>query len=175
MDFKEFKNTITKVGISRTSKIRNSFNTHTLYRLIRKNKWYNIGRPLTEHEFYSIVRSVNNILAEKLKKGETVVFPHRMGKVELRKYKKGVSIKNGKLKITYQINWLDTLKLWYEDKEAMDNKTLVRYESPDYYRLVYDKYDANYINKTFYQFKLNRFVHNGLKDNLKKGAIDALW
>ena len=36
-------------------KIRNSIGIYDIYKMLRKNKWLNIGRPLTEHEFYTII------------------------------------------------------------------------------------------------------------------------
>ena len=98
-----------------------------------------------------------------------------MGKLELRKFQKGVSLVDGKLKITYPINWEDTLKLWFEDEEAKKNKTLVRNECDFVYHVRYDKYDATYENKSFYQFTLNRFIKIKLKDKILKGEIDTLW
>jgi hypothetical protein len=40
-------------------KVNNSLGVYDAYKWIRKNKWFNIGRPLKEHEFYSIIRKVN--------------------------------------------------------------------------------------------------------------------
>lgn len=175
MDYNEFTAKICKKRIKKLSKIRNSWGVYDAYKLIRKNKWYDIGRPVTEHEFYSIIRSVNNLLAEEVANGSTVTFPSRMGKLELRKFQKGVSLVDGKLKITYPINWEDTLKLWFEDEEAKKNKTLVRNECDFVYHVRYDKYDATYENKSFYQFTLNRFIKIKLKDKILKGEIDTLW
>lgn len=175
MDYNEFTAEICKKRTKKLSKIRNSWGVYDAYKLIRKNKWYDIGRPVTEHEFYSIVRNVNNLLAEEIENGGTVTFPSRMGKLELRKFQKGVSLVDGKLKITYPINWEDTLKLWFEDEEAKKNKTLVRNECDFVYHVRYDKYDATYENKSFYQFTLNRFIKIKLKDKILKGEIDTLW
>ena len=47
----------------RNYKITNSIGVYDLYKLIRKNHWYDIGRPLKEHEFYAIIRKVNSLLA----------------------------------------------------------------------------------------------------------------
>ena len=48
--FKEFKNKTQKVNESRKHKIRNSLGVYDAYKWLRKNKWLNIGRPLTEKE-----------------------------------------------------------------------------------------------------------------------------
>lgn len=175
MKYNEFTKEICKKTGDKTFKIRNSFGIYDVYKHIRKNKWYNIGRPLKEHEFYSVIRGVNNLLAENIANGETVVFPHRMGKLEIRKFQRGVSIVDGRLKIGYPIDWGDTLRLWLEDEEARKNKTLLRFEDSYAYHVRYDKYGAVYENMCYYQFAVNRFIKKALKDNIKENKIETLW
>ena len=175
MDYKEFKNKTIKNCSKRKTKISNSWGVYDIYKHIRKNGWYDIGRPLKEQEFYSIVREINKLLAQNITQGDSVTFPHKMGKLELRKFEQGVSIVDGKLKNTYPINWEETLRLWYENEEARKNKILLRDENKYIYRVRYEKYDATYENKRFYQFTLNRFIRQALKENIEKGLIDTLW
>lgn len=175
MDYKEFNKIITKKGLPKKAKVTNSWGVYDAYKFIRKQKWYDIGRPLKEHEFYSIIRKVNDLLALEVSQGNEVVFPCRMGKLELRKIRRGVSIVDGKLKNTYPINWDETLRLWFEDEEARKDKTLLRNETQYVFHVKYNKFNANYENQCFYEFTLNRFIKLALKDNIKKGKIDALW
>lgn len=61
------------------------------------------------------------MLADEISKGNTVYFPCKMGKLELKKEYRGVTIdKDGNMKITYPIDWHSTLKLWFEDEEARE-------------------------------------------------------
>lgn len=159
----------------RDYKITNSIGVYDLYKKIRKNHWYDIGRPLKEHEFYAIIRGVNKLLAENIVNGETVVFPEQMGKLELRKYPRGVSFVDGKLKNTYPIDWKSTNQLWSEDEEEHRKKTLLRYETPIIYNVRYCKENATYENKTFYQFRLHQKVRKKLKENIVNGKTDTLW
>lgn len=159
----------------RKYKITNSWGIYDAYKAIRRNHWYDIGRPLKEHEFYTIIRSINKLLAENIVNGEAVVFPTSMGKLELRKYPKGVSFVNGKLKNTYPIDWKRTNQLWAEDEEEHKKKTLLRYESPIVYHVRYCKEDATYENKIFYQFRLHQKVRKKLKENIVNGKTDTLW
>ncbi len=176
MDFKEFEKMVRKVDQPRNFAVSHSWGIYDAYKKIRKDGWYDIGRPLKEKEFYSIVRGVNLLLADNLANGKTVVFPSRMGKLELRKYPVGVSIVNGHLKNTYPICWQDTLRLWFEDEEARKAKTLLRKDDQqERYHIRYNKFDANYENLSFYEFVLNRFIKIALDKNLKKGKIDTLW
>lgn len=146
MDYKEFRAKLIKTDVPRKPKVRNSWGVYDAYKHIRKKGWYDIGRPLKEHEFYSIVRGVNDLMAEEIVKGNIIKFPHNMGELELRKYKPEVKIVDGKLKIGYPVNWDKTIKLWYEDEEARINKTLLRHEPKYIYHIKYNKYHAMYDN-----------------------------
>ena len=161
----------------KANRVQNSWGVYNCYKSIRKHGWFNIGRPVTEKEFYAIIRGVNDLLAEEIARGETVKFPERMGKLELRKYECGAFVKDGKLKVTYPVDWSETLKLWYRDEEAKRQKTLLRNENPFIYHVVYcaQGENANYENKCFYQFALNTFVKKALSRNIKQGKIDTLW
>ena len=106
----KFKNFIKKVSQNRKHKITNSVGVYDIYKGIRKNHWYNIGRPLTEKEFYSIVRTVNTLIADELSKGNDITLPQRMGVLEIRKYSPKITIKNGKVNAPLPIDWDKTLK-----------------------------------------------------------------
>lgn len=173
MTYNEFKQKIQKLEDHRTHKITNSNGVYSAYKWIRKNKWLDIGRPLLEKEFYSIIRTINNYLAEELIKGNDVIFPKKMGKLELRKRKSRISIVDGKIKSNLPIDWDKTLKLWYEDEESYNNKTLIKMEEKEIFEVRYDKTKANFQNKTFYQFKVNRDIKLKLKQQIKEGRIDA--
>lgn len=177
MEFNEFKREILKTeGKGRKKfKITGSFGVYDIFKKIRKNKWYNIGRPVTEKEFYAIVRGVNELLAENIANGIEVQLPCRMGILELRKQKCGVSIVKDKLRINYPVDWSETLKLWYEDAELRKAKVLKRREIPYIYKVKYNKSHAKYNNKSFYYFVLNSFIKQALAENIKNGKIDALW
>lgn len=172
--YKDFKSVIQGLQNTRTHKVTNSLGSYDAYKYIRKNKWFNIGRSLTEHEFYQIIRRINNYLAEELINGNDVIFPNRMGKLELRKRNSlPVIDKNGNLKVTYAIDWDSTLKLWYEDEEAFNNKTLVRLPERNIFRIKYNKNTANYNNKSFMEFQVNRNIKVRLKQKIKNNEIDA--
>ena len=173
--FQEFYTEVCKKYGEKKMKITNSLGVKEVYQRMRKNHWYDIGRPVKEKEYYGIIRKVNLLLADNIAKGETVTFPARMGKLELRKTEKGVKIVNGKLRVNYPIDWAKTLRLWYEDEEARQAKTLVRNESGVLYHVKYCKWDATYDNKVFYQFQLNRFASKALQKNVREGITDTLY
>lgn len=163
------------INNKRKIKVTGSWGVKQAWRLIRKNHWFDLPRPVNEHEFYSILRAVNNRIANEIALGNTVQFPSRMGSLELRKYEVGVSIVNGKLKNTYPINWAKTWRLWYDDEEAFKKKIVVREEIPYLYQVKYIKDKANFENKLFYLFQLNQKIKKQLNKNIKKGITDTIW
>ena len=79
--FQDFKNKTLHREIKRNFKATNSYTTYDIYKYIRKNKWYDIGKPITEHDFYLIIRTVNKLLSERLLKGKMITFPYKMGSI----------------------------------------------------------------------------------------------
>lgn len=169
----DFRRPILKVDGPRKHKVNNSNGVYQAYKYIRKNKWFNIGRPLTEHEFYTIVRQVNNYLADELLHGHDITLPHRLGRIELRKYDARITINDGVLKTNLPVDWDKTLKLWSEDEEAYKERTLVKMEEKEIFKVFYNRRNANYENKSFYEFEVNRDLKRRLKQKIKSGAIDA--
>lgn len=173
MTYEEFKKKVQHITSNRKHKVTNSLGTYDAYKWIRKNNWLNIGRPLTEHEFYSIIRKVNKYLADDFLKGYDIKLPHRMGSIELRKYDANIYIKDGKVKTNLPIDWNKTLKLWYEDEESYKNKTLIKVEEKEIYKIYYNKRLANYNNKVFYELNINRELKKRVKDSINEGRLDA--
>lgn len=173
--FTEFQEKVLKKREKKNFKVTNSFGVYDAYKAIRREGWKGIGKPVDSHKFHSIIRNINKMLADNISRGETVSLPQHMGRLELRESKRGVSIVDGKMKITYPVDWHETMKLWHEDEEARKNKTLLRTESKSVYSVRYNKFHAHYANKSFYEFALNRFIKNALKKNINEGKINVLW
>lgn len=169
----DFRRKILKVDKSRTHKVRSSLGVYDAYKYIRKNKWFDIGQPLTEHQFYTIIRRMNEYLSEDLLRGGDINLPCRMGRIEVRKYNKSISIKDGKLVTNLPIDWDATLKLWSEDEDAYKEKTLVKMEENEIFKVIYNRSKADYNNKSFYEFSLNRDLKKQLKKRIKEGNFDS--
>lgn len=162
-----------KLNEPRVHKVTKSLGVYDIYKFLRKRKWIDIGQRLTEHEFYSIIRKINNELAYNLSIGNDIKLPHRMGRIELRKYDVRISLDGEKVKTNLPIDWDKTLKLWYEDEEAYKEKTLVKMEEKEIFKVYYNKQLANYNNQVFYEFNVNRELKKRLKQRIKEGKIDA--
>ena len=169
----EFRRKILKINGPRKHKINNSFGVYNAYKLIRKNKWFNIGKPISEHDFYKIVRTVNNKLADLLSKGHDINLPCQMGRLEIRKYDARITLQGDKVVTNRPIDWDRTLKLWSEDEEAYQKRTLIKMEEKEIFSIYYNRTKAKYENKSFFQFQPNRQLKQILKRNIKQGRIDA--
>lgn len=171
--FEEFRKQLLKVSEPKNYEITNSLGVYDAYKYIRKNKWFDIGRPLKESEFYKIIRTVGKVMADNLSRGEDIILPYRMGTLEVRKRKPKIELIDGSLKTTLPIDWKATHQLWYEDEEAKQNKILIRRNENWVFRIRYNKTYALYNNKDFYSFAVNRGIKLKLKENIKEGIIDA--
>lgn len=173
MTYEEFKSEVQHLSNPRKHKVTNSIGVYSAYKWIRKNRWLNIGRCLTEHEFYSIIRKVNDYLADSFLHGNDIKLPHRMGRIELRKYDVRINLDGEKVKTNLPIDWDKTLKLWYEDEKSYKEKTLVKVEEKEIFKVYYNKQLADYNNQVFYEFNVNRELKKRLKQRIKEGKIDA--
>lgn len=173
MAMEEFRKKILKVSEKRNYKVTNSLGVYDGYKWLRKQQWLNIGRPLKEHEYYSIIRSVNNYIVDYLLQSKDIELPCKMGSIDIRKHPVNIKIINGKIKTTLPIDWERTLKLWYEDEESYTNKTLIRQECKEIFRVHYDKSKANYNNQVYMQLLPNRYLKRGLSKKIKNKLIDA--
>ena len=84
-----------------------------------------------------------------------------------------MEFKNGKLVTNLPVDFDKTIRLWYEDEEAHKNKTVVRFEAREGFKIRYDKNMANYNNKIFYEFLPNKELKRELSIKIKNGEIDA--
>lgn len=172
-EFITFSDSIKKLHEPRFHKIKNSYGVYDGFKFYRKNKPKETKYILSESQYFSIIRKVNELLGETLINGEDITLPCRLGRLELRKYKATISVDGEKIKTNLPIDWDRTLKLWYEDPESYKSKTLIKIEEKDIYKIYYNRNIADFTNKTFYQFDVNRELKKKLKQNIKNGIIDA--
>ena len=168
----DFRKEVLKVNKSRVHKVNNSLGVYDAYKWLRKNKWLDVG-PISEHDYYTIIRTVNKALIKDFLQSGTIRLPERMGEIVLRKYPAKITLQNGKVKTNLPIDWDATLKLWHEDKEAYDEKILVRYENEAIFKILYNKSTATYKNKSFYDFRPIRTIKKQISRLIKDNKLDA--
>lgn len=169
-----FKRRVRHIEAPRKHKIRGSLGIRDAFLFIQRNKWFDIGRPVTEQQFQRIIREIHNLLADEIMDGRPVIFPEGMGCIEVRKTNITFKKVNGKIKTNYPVDWDKTLELWYNDPEEFKKKTIVRdTEHKEKFKILYNRENANYNNKSYYQFKLGRSVFRIVANNFKQGKFDA--
>lgn len=173
MNNKQFIASIKKVSNPRKHTITNSYGVYDGYKYYRKTKPKDSKYIVSESQYFFIIREVNKYLIENLLNQEDIIFPNRMGKLELRKYKPSYKIENNIVKTNLPIDWDKTLSLWSEDVESFNNKTLIRVEEKELFKIYYNKNNANFNNKSFFKFNINRDLKVKLKNKIKEGSIDA--
>lgn len=173
MSLSEFRKEILKVDQPRKTTINNSYGVYDAYKYYRKNKPKDPKYILSESQYFTIVRQTNLLLAQELLEQKDIVFPYSMGRLEVRKSTPKVYIEDGKVKSTYPIDWDGTLKLWYEDQESRENKTILKKKEREVFRIMYNKSKAFYTNKNYFEFKVNRALKLALRDVIRQGNFDA--
>lgn len=171
--FEDFRARTLKLYGKKEFKITKSYGDKLAWRWIKKNKWLNIGQPITEREFGLIIKSYHKQFIQRLLNGLEVKFPLRMGKLEIRKNKPFIDFIEGKLITNLPIDWKRTLEYWQEDEQANKSKTLIRAENKEVFRILYRKATAKYINKTFYQFSPARGLKHLLRDKARDNKMEA--
>lgn len=155
-------------------RVTNSNGVKEAWRWIKKNKWLGIGQPITELELGTIIKTINNTLQDQLLDGKDVLLPHRMGRLEIRKFIAKKEYQGDKLVTNLPVDWKRTIELWWEDEDCYELKTLVRYEASERFTIYYNKDYALYTNKSFYKFIPTRTIKRKLKQRIMNGGFDAL-
>lgn len=164
---------IKKVKQKRNHRIKNSYGVYDAYKYYRKNKPKDKRYILNESQYFSIIRYINTLLIDKFLLESEIKFPKRMGSLYIKKNSTKIYTENNSLKNTYPIDWNTTLNLWKEDWESYNNKTIVKYISKEVFKIKYDKKKANYINKSFFDFKPNRSLKLKLKECIRNNNISG--
>lgn len=176
MTLEEFRKRVLNVHMPRTHKVRNSVGIYDGYKFFRKNGYGSTKYRLSESQYFSITRKINDLLAISLSNGEDVILPFRMGRLEIRKTVGEIKLnKEGKLVNNLPIDWDRTLKLWYEDEDSFNNKVIIKLEENEIFKVYYNRGKANFNNKSFYEFNINRDLKKRLKQNIKDRKIEAMY
>lgn len=170
----EFKRRVRKINQPKNYRVRNSLGVYDAYKYYRKNKPKDKQFVLSESQYFSIIRRINLLLVEELLSGNDIKLPKAMGTIELRKYDRRIKIgTDGKIYTNLPIDWEKTLELWYEDEESFKNKTLIRMDEKEIFKVYYNRESATYNNKSYYEFLFNKDLKTRLKQKIKGGLIDA--
>lgn len=112
-------------------------------------------------------KEICNIILEDLE----IQLPHRLGKLELLKQKRGVYVNDeGKVINTNPVDWKKTNHLWENNQEAKDKKILIRHTNKHtggyVFSINYNKKNAIFKNKSVYFFKAVRDLARGINERI---------
>lgn len=141
--------------------IKNSWGSKYIYRSVPKD---HIFKKYNEHILSTIIRSIHEILSDDLAKGIPISLPN-LGTFYITAPELYYYRKDGKLHTNRNIDWFATHKLWYEDKEAAEEKILIRYNNKENFHITWDR--GKFHNCKFYKFRAHRSLKAKLKENIK--------
>lgn len=162
--YSKFRADILKIASPRHTKPTSTLTSKMIIRSIRKT--YSESRIVSEDTYSKIIRRINELLIEELFKGQIITLPYNMGNIILTSKMSKIFMSNGKLVRTAPINWSETLKLWYNNSKAYNNKTKVRDLPTTIYRFRYTKSKIGFRNQQYYKFIPCRTLKLKLKELL---------
>lgn len=169
--YEEFLGALQKRG-SKPHRIPHCLGSRDAWKWVRKNKWKALGgKPCEQSMYEEIIRTMNQILAEKLLEGHEVVLPYQMGSLHISSSKPRVRVVNGKIETTYRTDWKKTLRLLYEDRDARDSHQRVRRVNNRVYILKYSKRGAVYKYRKSYSFRPNRSMMRRIGKLTESGGL----
>jgi len=171
MEYQAFLNRLQKRG-SKRHVITHCLGARDAWKWVRKNKWKRLGGYSCSQSLYgSIIDQVNKLLVEQMMEGHIIDLPMQMGSLYVASIPARVEYDEGRLKTNYRVDWLKTLKLWYEDKEALESHKTIKRVQKDIVYIGYDKSKANFTNKRFYLFRANRSLVRKVGHALEEGSL----
>ena len=170
-DYQKFLRDLQKWG-SKPHKIGHCLGTRDAWKWVRKNKWEALGgKPFDQLMYSKIINNVNKALVEQLLDGHEIEFPFQMGSLILKSRPVVVKFKKGKLINNYRIDWEKTLNYWFEDKEALKKREVVKRIQKNIYSIKYQKDKAKFKNRHFYLFRANRNLVKSLGNVIENGRV----
>lgn len=143
-----YYNDIRRVNDPRTIRVSNSYYIRDYYRSYIKTA----KRRISEREYRDILYELYNSFLDHLDEDNIMIFPYRMGVLRVDYWDSKVKYEDDKLKITYAVDWANTLKFWDEDSEAKEDKTLLYTEYKPHREIHYYKRRNCYKNHRYYKF-----------------------
>ena len=172
--FEEFLKKSKNVSGNRTHKITGSQNTISGFSYYRKIRPKESQFVLKDREYLSIIREMNNLVADSLIKNKSIRLPSGFGKLEIVKIEPISWIdSDGKFKTNRVVDMHSTFKLWYGDDEARENKTIVRYDDDFIFRIKYTTRGRMYKYNKYFSIQFNRELRKKLTLAIRAGNYDT--
>ena len=154
----EYDTLIRKAGQIHEYGVNHSYGIRDYYRAYRKQ----IKNEVTEQLYSKIIDEVVQAMIDELKKDAYVVLPLGFGFLSTTYLKNRVRIVDSKLKVNGIIDWYKTIKMWYDDEEARNNKQVIYKEKTCNKIAKYSKSGKVFKNKQYLKLVIKRSVFKEL-------------
>jgi len=174
IEFSEFIKKVKKVDQPRNHKVKNSIGTKSAYEYYRRNKPKEKEFVLSYNDYSSIVNEMNTLWVDKLLSKGELLLPEGLGHIKISKLETRVTIdSNGRLRTTRPVDMASTLKLWYEDKDAYENKVKLRFDDEYRFKITHSTRKSKFKNCTYFKFQPNRNLKQKMRRLIESGNFDT--
>lgn len=172
--YKEFLAEVKKVKGPRVSKFSKTLDSREAFFFYRRTRPKTADFVIKEKVFTTIINDMNLLIADKLLATGSVTLPEGLGKISIIKMKTDSWLNEaGELQTNRAVDMASTLKLWYEDPAAKEAKTLVRFDNPYKFKILYCKSKAKFKNSIYFNLRFNRELKIRLKNLITNTDYDA--
>jgi hypothetical protein len=173
-NYEQFRKELLKVSGPREHSIKGSLGTLEAYR------HYNATKPggrqfnISLRDYRTVINRMNELLVDKLLTNTSITLPLALGQIKISKVKPRLNLTDdGKLINTNPVDMKETLKLWHEDKDALDKRILVKLDNEWIFRFTFNKNNSKCHNKEYFHFKVGRPVKKKLQHKINKENFDS--
>ena len=167
MEFSDFIKSVKKVNSNRNHKIKNSFGIANAYVYYTKNIDKKNYKKVSRIDFGLIINLMNKIISDSIICNKKFTIPSGLGLIEILKNKTESKIlDNGDFFCNKPKDIMATLRLWYDDKDSFESKSIVRHDTDYIFRFRYIKKNCRYKNSAYFFIKFNRGLKQKLKNNI---------
>lgn len=117
---------------------------------------------ITRTQFRDIVEACSSWIILQLLRGVEVSLPCNVGSLHVGKKKYDEKRDN-------KIDWFATKKLWLEDEESAEEKTLVKFDEEYIYGILYLSNKSKLKHRKIHKFKASRLLKKMLKKQIQNG------
>ena len=134
------------------------FSREIIRKIKRENKYF---KGVKDNEFSKIIRRINELYSDKLFNEGTITLPFRMGHLTIMCFR---DISKDKPKT----NFPETLRYWYENREAMENNITIKFRISDGFKIVYESDINSFHNRQYYTFAVSNTLKKKLRSRIKR-------
>lgn len=164
-NYTDFVKRVAKVSGNRNHRVSNSSGMAAAILFYNNNRPKHSSYVLTRTQYSNIVNEMNILMIDKLFKDKSFNLPCGLGELRISKrMTKTFLTDDDTLVCTKPIDMSATLKLWHEEPECYENRTVVRKDEDFVFRLTHSRVKATAKNAKYYYIRFGRSIKKKLRD-----------